>query len=390
VKDDERLRQTLEHAATEVPYYRRRWGARWKRVRTARDLPLLPLLTKQEAATHQRELIAGRARAYAGVVSSGTVHDGPVFRVLHSEAEDDARDEDDGGPPRKPSRELVLEVRTVHHGLPDAPAPDGRLCVPWTDTRSGLRLIEQLLSEPQPDGRRVTALVIGASALAVLTTWLAEKNVKPSRFGVRAIGTYGFRLSPHWTSLIERAWRARVFDNYSLSELATAALQCGRCGFHHWGRPPVVFEVLDPKSLKPARRGVMVLTGLYPYVQAMPLIRYVTGDLVDLGPRCSLAKERGFTFRGRLSRSLLQPFVGEQDVSHFLDAWPEVARVPHAAHTLGLIKADLGPPKFELHDGKLIVTLRFSPHVFPGATDALRAKLKKRFGALDVRFAAAR
>src|SRR5258706_343845 len=83
-----------------------------------------------------------------------------------------------------------------------------------TETRSGLRLIEQLPSEPQPDGRRVTALVIGASALAVLTTWLTEKGVNPARFSVRAIGTYGFRLSPHWTQLIERAWRARVFDNY--------------------------------------------------------------------------------------------------------------------------------------------------------------------------------
>src|SRR5437868_15045167 len=82
------LPQTLEHAAKNVPYYRRRWGTKWKRVRRPEDLPLLPLLTKDDAIAHQRELLSGEAGAYGGTISSGTMHgEKAPLRVLHTAAE---------------------------------------------------------------------------------------------------------------------------------------------------------------------------------------------------------------------------------------------------------------------------------------------------------------
>lgn len=397
---DAALIATLEHAARNVPYYRRRWGSRWKKVRTAADLWRLPFLTKPEAIAHQRELLAVRTPAFSGVVSSGTVHGGgPPLRVLHTPEEERARlDALPKGQPGRPSRDLVLEVRTVHHGLPEGAPPPGRLCVPWTDTANGLHSLEQLLAVRHADGRRVTALVIGAAPLAVLTTWLLERGVRPSRFSVRAIGTYGFRISPHWTQLVEQAWRAKVFDNYSLSELSTSALPCGTCGRHHWLHPAPLFEVVDAFTRRPLKSGtgVMVLTGLYPFVQAMPLVRYWTGDLVELGPKCRVAGARGFTFRGREASSVVQRgtrpgaprLVSGQDVGHFLDARAEVQRVPHAAHGLGLISADVGPPRFALllDRGKPVVRvhLRFPPLLFAGAAEALSDALRARFPTVRV------
>ncbi len=370
----ERLRRellpgTLEHAATHVPYYRRRWGSKWKRVKRPDDLHLLPLLTKDEAIAHQRELLAGRQRAYGGTISSGTMHgEKPPLRVLHTA--DEARALDDfrrrhAGPPgaHRPLPGFVLEVRAMHHGMPEGPPAPGRVRVPWTYTANALRLIRELLAAPQADGSRAMAMNIGAGALMALTAWLTERGDDPKDFRLQEISTYGFRLSPRWRAHVERVWRTRIWDNFSLSELKTPAVECSACGWFHWLEPPLVFEVVD---------HALVLTGLFPFVQAMPLVRYTTGDCVELGPRCRAVGDRGFRFRGRMRQCVFDArgklVVSAQDVQDFLEDQPLVAREPHPCNLLGLVKSpDIGSVKFELDVAKrrARVELRCDPLLFP-------------------------
>jgi len=373
------LGPTLEHAVRHVPYYRHRFKGRWKQVRSTRDLSLLPLLTKAEAIVHQESLLAGRPEAFVGAVSSGTMHgEARPLRVPRTAGEtaalaDFLAQRAGGGLAR--SRELVLEVRAVHHGVPQDPVPEGRLRIPWMYNANAFRLFEDMVSRPQADGRRVTGLVIGSGALMPLTAHFLERGLAPARFGVRRIGTTAFRLSPHWRALVERVWRARVFDNYSLSEFATPALECERCGFNHWLAPPILPEVLHPVTHRPVRRGlgVLVLTGLYPFVQAMPLVRYWTGDLVEQGPFCPEANDRGVRWRGRLSQSLVQKdgavLLPSGDVTDVLESRPEVARHPHPCETLGLVRTcDVGAVKVELalagRRARVRIEARFDPLVF--------------------------
>lgn len=360
------LESTLEQAVRDVPFYRRRFGKR-------RELSSLPFLTKAEAIANQRELINGAPSGFVGTISSGTHHaDGELLRVPQTPEEKEAiralLAETFRGV--KPDG-WVLEVQAAHHGVSEGSSP-GRLVMPWTYTRQSLRLFEALLSRAQPDGRRVRSVVIGAGALMPLTSWFLSRGIEPSKFGVRAIGTTSFRLSPHWKALVEDAWGAQVRDNFSLSELPAPALECDECGFHHWLPPPVVSEVVDPFTKKPLRGGVgvLVVTTLAPYVTSMPLIRYWTGDLVELGPRCSAWKQTGFRPLGRMDQAIITKrdglLVSPMDVSDFLEGRPEVARHPHPMETLGLIPpGDCGAVKFELTKGpKVRVELRFDPLVF--------------------------
>jgi hypothetical protein len=369
---DQQLLATLEHAANNVPYYRRKWGARWKRVRSVRDLHLLPLLTKEEAIANQRELLAGTPGAYGGTISSGTMHgDRAPLRVLHTDSETRALDELYAGfpaakEPRRP-RGFVLEVRAMHHGLPEGQPPHGRIRVPWTYTANALRLIRELLANRQPDRSRAIALNIGAGALMALTAWFSERGEDPARFRLIEISTYGRKLSPTWREHIERAWEAPIYDNFSLSEFRTPATECEACGWFHWGDPPLHFEVVD---------HALVLTGLYPFVQAMPLIRYSTGDCVELGPRCATASERGFRFRGRVSQTVFdsngRPIVTGQDIQDFLESQPLVAREPHHCNQLGLVKSpDIGAVKYTLDVKRrhVQVEVRCDPVVFPGVVE---------------------
>ncbi len=387
------LGPTLEWAATRVPYYAKAWGARWRRVRGPAELPRLPLLTKELALAHQRGLVARGTGPFAGVVSSGTQPRDGVLRVPRTEAEEEAlagwlsarRGGEEGG-------SLVLEVRAVHHGVDHLAPRPGWLRVPWSYSKNALRLVEAVLSRPQPDGRRVRRLLINAGALMPLTAHLLERGVSPRRFRVAGVSTTGFRLSPHWRARVEDAWGAPVFDNYSLSEVPGAALECRACGFNHWLPPPLWPEVVDARSRRPLARGtgVLVLTTLFPFVQAMPLIRYWTGDLVELGPPCRETGERGVRFRGRLGQSLLAPrappgegvLVAAQDVVDALEAEALVARHPHPVEALGLVRStDCGAVKFELSRGKgarLRVELKFDPRAYPLEAEALGRRVARR------------
>jgi hypothetical protein len=180
-----------------------------------------------------------------------------------------------------------------------------------------------------------------------------------------------------------------VHDNFSLSELAVPAPQCEVCAHHHLALPAVEVEVVDPFTRKPAEVGVLVVSTLWPFVQAMPLIRYWTGDLVSLGPRCAAQGERGFRFEGRQAQCVLQRgakgcgvLASPLALEAFLDGRPEVARLAHPVVQLGLVKSsDVGVPRFELLSSKRLrvthvtarVEVRFEPLVFPAQAKRLTA-----------------
>ncbi len=383
---------TVERAAKEVPFYQRHWKGAWRKVKTAQDLWQLPVLRKQDAVAQQHALLASSCGvgSYAGVISSGTQHgDRRPLRVARIPQERDALAaflDHPARPPVPPTTSdpgMVLELRSMQHGLPDAPPPLDVLRLPWAFTANTFRLVEELLTHPQPNGRRITGLLLGAGAIMPVTSWFLEKDVDPRTFGITEIGTTGFRLSRFWRDVVEDAWGAPVFDNFSLSEFTTPALSCQHCGFNHWLDPPVVAEVVDPVTTRPVAAGsvgVLVLTGLFPFVQAMPLIRYWTGDLVEQGPPCPESALGGIRWLGRhnqtptwrpAAKRPLQTLVAPVDLVDFLESSPQVGRIPHPVQTLGLIKSqECGPPRYTLRFDAarppsitVAVELRFDPRI---------------------------
>lgn len=395
------LQQTLAHAST-LPWYKKQWGNRWREVTSVAQLHRLPTLDKSTAAKNFAGLVIPGVLPTAGVVSSGTtLSTGPLLLVPRIREESEAisqylRTEFRDWTPRvgpEVSRGLALEVRAMHHGVPSALPPSGRLRIPWTYTRTAFRQFKQLLGS-RHGGQWITSLVIGVGALMPLTVGLLEEGVDPARFKVRLIGTNGFRVSLFW--------RAQLWDNFSLSEFVPHAMECPACGFHHWVGPPLIQEVLDVATQAPLKKGTgeLTLTGLYPYVQAMPLIRYRTGDLVELGPRCPRVGQAGFRPRGRISQSILEGselVVSGQDVQELLEAESAVARHPHPVELLGLVKChDLGAVKYTLASSRkrivLTVELRFDPRVFvadaqafAGRLEASLQKLSRRPFSLEIR-----
>jgi phenylacetate-CoA ligase len=82
---------------------------------------------------------------------------------------------------------------------------------------------------------------------------------------------------------IEQAFGARCYDHTGMTELGATGFTCQEQSGVHLIETEFVFEVVDPSTQKPVPRGAqgeLVATNLGR--AGMPLIRYRTGDLVQL------------------------------------------------------------------------------------------------------------
>ncbi len=89
---------------------------------------------------------------------------------------------------------------------------------------------------------------------------------------------------PNVRRRIEAAWGARCFDHAGATEVGAWAFDCqAEDGAIHLNEHEFMFEVIDPQTCKPVdegARGELVITTLGR--AGMPVLRYRTGDLVEL------------------------------------------------------------------------------------------------------------
>lgn len=380
---------TLRHASA-APYYRKAWRSVWRQVDGQKTLHRLPLLSKQTAAQVQEDLrVPGvpptPAWLSAGVVSSATTRTGRPLRILHSPAEDPEG-------PTPPASQRTVRPRTLvlfspRHGMRRSEGPD-RVMLPVTPHVNTVDVLLDLLAG---SGRgRIHAMVTPLSALKWITVALQERSVSPASLGVQDIGTTGYTLTWHARRWLARAWNARLWDNYSLSEVGGYAWECEACEHLHWEGPPVIFERVDPLTGGPVtgNLGELVLTTLVPHVQLMPLVRYATGDLVRVGPRCAATGSRGVQFLGRVQHSLVRKVRGQtryavlaRDLLEWAEATPDVMQHPHPMEQLGQVPpSDLGVPKAVVDAGThtVNVELRFDPARYPERAASVSAALARQ------------
>ena len=131
---------------------------------------------------------------------------------------------------------------------------------------------------------RATAIVGVPSFLGLLADKAAETGLNLANLGVRKLICIGEPIrQPDWSlnrvgEHIERRWNARVFSTYGNTELAASLCECpaGRGGHLH---PAVLhLEALDDSGQPVPDGQVGELTATTFGVEAMPLIRYRTGD----------------------------------------------------------------------------------------------------------------
>jgi len=141
-------------------------------------------------------------------------------------------------------------------------------------------------------------------------------GIEPSKTTIR-VGVLGAEpWSEAMRKEIEKVWGMTALDIYGLSEIIGpgVAQECeGKCGLHIWA-DHFLPEIINPETgevLEEGKEGELVITTLTK--EALPLIRYRTGDIVSITyekcPACGRTAPRISKIKGRKDELLNIPEV---------------------------------------------------------------------------------
>jgi phenylacetate-CoA ligase len=132
---------------------------------------------------------------------------------------------------------------------------------------------------------RPTAIVAVPSFIIKLIQFAQEHNIDINKTSVKKAICIGENIRNNDFSLsilgkkITDAWDIKLYSTYASTEMQTAFTECRECKGGHMQPELIILEMLDENDepVKPGQPGEVTITTLG--VEAMPLLRYKTGDI---------------------------------------------------------------------------------------------------------------
>jgi phenylacetate-CoA ligase len=127
---------------------------------------------------------------------------------------------------------------------------------------------------------RITTLIGHASVLGFLARHSLHTGHVAGEYSLESAIATAEPLTCDIRTAMHEAFGCRVLSRYAAHELGVIAHECPHCGQYHINAPSLIVELLaldDDRPVHSGELGRVVVTDLFS--QAMPLIRYDTGDL---------------------------------------------------------------------------------------------------------------
>jgi len=182
---------------------------------------------------------------------------------------------------------------------------------------------------------KTTVVHITPSYALYLADVMEEKGFNPKKdFNLRILYLGAEPYSEKTREKIERIFTVDAYNSYGLSEMngPGVAFECEyKEGMHLW-EDNFIMEIIDPSTGEPleeGEEGELVLTSINK--EAMPIIRYRTGDLTYIYPekcKCGRVHRRISRIKGRADDMLIIRGVNvfPSEVERILMNLPEVGR----------------------------------------------------------------
>ena len=276
----ERLERTLDHAVRHVPFYRRTLGpyrAGFAGMIDRLDLAELPLLTKEDVRQHYDELRADDfARHHVSTTETSGSTGTPTRFMLDRESNIH----------QFAAVWRVLNWAGYRFGQRYAdmtgylPRNDGLAAYDWRTNclhLSSFNFKKDHMPEYVRRLRRFQPVLIKAypSAIDLFCRWLAELGIDDYR--PRAVLTCAESLLDHQRANIATVLQCPIYDFYNQNERGALVSTCEH-GTYHVHEEYALTELLPTAE---ADVGRIVATNVHNL--AMPLIRYRTDDLAEVG-----------------------------------------------------------------------------------------------------------
>jgi phenylacetate-CoA ligase len=273
---EERLRDLLSHACSEVPYYRKTDG--YAPVSLG-DLHTLPLVRKEDVQKRNQEFVDRRhdPASLTEVHTSGST--GMPLTLFQTKGED----------------EFVLGLEV--HYLTQAGLRPFDVQARLAHYTGGGRFLQRMgifrtnYLSPHADGRNTLAELRRMGPRAIYSTpntiaLLANENLaSKAGIGIDLAFTFAEMLTERTRRFISESFGSRVFDLYGAAEAGYIAGECEE-GSLHINSDSVIVEITDEKGrpVPHGEYGYVVVTPLWK--RSMPMIRYFLGDQTAFGGEC--------------------------------------------------------------------------------------------------------
>lgn len=393
------LDYTIACALEASPWYREAYGNYGYdagRIFSLNDLQHLPVLHRHTLEHEGHLLRASNLHFGSAAFTTGTTSMRPLIIDNSEEEHRFVRDfftitqqgRSDG------EQRIGLNLSNTYHGqLVEIPTAYKRIHVSG-NTMSGLHTAQTLLTRGYvtPNGiRHVSAVGGPLIALLRLTAFLEAQQMQAKLPPMDFIQSTSEYLTPHALKALRSFWNCPVEDRYGLSEIIIGAWRCGLCNHYHF-EPYGIAEVTGINDYLPAGhgRGRLLLTGFAPFMQMTPLIRYVTGDCVEITNADCPSGETCYRLLGRLQNSMVyngKLLAGEYEILDVLDGEPDIFRRRMYRYLPEYLQEVGSPPRFHITAGEtgpsLTIELRYDPAAFPDRTEALRQRITLAFAARE-------
>ena len=279
-----RLRTMLEHAENNVPYYQRLFrhiGISPHKIQDPQDLKYIPLLKKADLIEHSTLFLSKELKPWhsKGTTSGTTGSPVTIFQDINCITRENAfiwRQLNWAGFRKGEKRawlrgDLIVPYQQKHPPFWRINRADNMLML------SSYHLSEKFASNYIESLYNFDPVLIQAypSSIGFLARYLDERNKDYPGRSLRGIVTSSESLALDVREIIEKRFGCRVFDWYGLYERVAAIGTCEE-GKYHIISDYGFFETI------PKENGLFEIVGTGFNNFLMPLIRYATGDQIEM------------------------------------------------------------------------------------------------------------
>lgn len=289
---EQKLMDLLHYVNEKSPYYSRLFKEKnidLNNIKTIEDLQLLPVTTKEELQQYNDDFMCvPTSKVIDFATTSGTLGDPVTFGLTDGDLDRLAYNEaisfDCAGIKEGDVVQLMTTMdRRFMAGL--------AYFLGLRKMKVGVVRVGAGIPELQWDSilkYKPSYLITVPSFLLKMIEYAEKQNIDFNNSGIKGAICIGEPLRNQDFSMnilakkITDTWNIKLFSTYASTEMSTAFTECeqGVGGHHH--PELIIVEVLDEnnKPVKKGEAGELTFTTLG--VEAMPLVRFKTGDIVQL------------------------------------------------------------------------------------------------------------
>lgn len=289
---EQKLLELLDYVNQKSPFYKRLFQKKnidIGKIKTIEDLQLLPVTTKEDLQKHNDDFLCVPANEIIDyATTSGTLGEPVTFGLTDKDLDRLAYNEaisfDCAGIKKGDIVQLMTTIdRRFMAGL--------AYFLGLRKMKVGVIRVGAGIPELQWDSilkYKPTYLITVPSFLLKLIEYAEIHNIDYNNSGIKGAVCIGESLRNQDFSMntlskkIMDKWNIKLFSTYASTEMSTAFTECEHSigGHHH--PELIIVEVLDDNNqpVKDGESGELTFTTLG--IEAMPLVRFKTGDIVQL------------------------------------------------------------------------------------------------------------